>query len=292
MRSFAGYPFIPYIGQFFALPIRIGTLAGFTAPLLIRWGIYGAATAVPNIAVKCDLSVLNVATTLGAIRSCYIDNMASDVPVYVQFPSTGYTVVAQPNSAGWFPVYTGDLQVTVAGSGFITGDIPTTLILLTNIPIPASVDLEIQQSTQLWLASNTISRGNTIYNTNLGTPALGDQTINYFDTPGANVVFRNNLWGTPLSSGFIYLTHVDIKLVYVLAAGTISWVLESTGIAGVLYNLQYSSGTATPITATILGPIGNMGVKLDATQTWRLRTTGLGGTVALGHTFVWTTNPK
>jgi hypothetical protein len=274
MRILLGYPFLQYIGQPYTQPIKLRGIAGISVPLLLPWLIYGAATSKPNVGVNVDLSTQNVAKALQQIRSIYIDNMGSDTPMYVSFPDTGYQIVCKPNSAGWFPVYTNQFKFSISGLGFFTGDIPTTLVLVTNLDVPPAVDIELDQHINLWKASNTITRGNTIYNTNFGAPALGDQTgQGSFTLLGANT---SPAFNSPYTSGFIYLTQLTIVAVQcsntVPIQGVI--VLESTGISGVLYQIVFGVNAAT-IAASIPNDIllqqGGKNIKLDATQTWRFR---------------------
>lgn len=284
MRNFNGYPASAYIGQVFCNAIKLAGIQGACCPLTIPWLIYGAATAKPNIVINVDMSPNNVAKQLIVLRSVYIDNLGSDVPIYIQFPDTGYTIVAQPNSAGWFPCYTNGMQCSIIGLGFFDGDIPSTFVLFTNIGIAPSTDIEIQTAVSLWKASSTISRGTTILNTNLGVPALGDQTAQFNGTAN-NIVQANNLWGTPLPSGFVYLTDVVFDIFGYNSGGAgaglagADFFIESTGVAGILFTFSprvrlTGVNTVYPIfnVAKITGNI-----KLDATQTWRLRSANLTG---------------
>lgn len=301
MRNFNAVPAKNYIGTPFVKPLSYGGIAGIGVPLVFNWVSYGASTLAPNQTSIVDLRSKGVATKIIGIRSLYIDNMGSDVPIYVYFPDTQYTVVCQPNSSGWYKVYTGELVFWVVGLGFLTGSAPSTFIIATNLSVESAIDLEIQTSIALWKASATISRGTTIYNQNFGTPALGDQTIQYSPTPWAIGVMQNNLWGTPLSSGFIYLTHVDIRAglyVQVNTAAGVDIIIESTGAAGVLYQyrLDFPGGFAAVFenpSVPIL-TLNNMNVKLDATQTWRMRCSALAGFafVQMHTTWNWTTNPN
>lgn len=300
-RSFIGFGQKQYIGVPYVRPITLGGLLGQVAPLQFNWLSYGASSTVPNINVAVDLSVNLVASKLRQIRSVYIDNMGSDNPIYVYFPSTDYAVVAQPNSAGWFRAYATDYQLQVIGEGFTTGDIPTTKILVANVDVSPAVDIEVAQAIALWKASATISRGNTIYNQNFGAPALGDQTFQAIldVTSAGNTV---GILNTPLASGFIIITHMYINLISVgdnvTGFLTPTLFLESTGIAGILDKWKYVSNLISdPGYRPDYAPLyvlqsGNF--KIDATQTWRLRQDiACGGTTGFANAvFGYSTSPN
>lgn len=291
MRNFAQFPTAQYIGQYFIKPINIGGRQGVAAPFLFNWLSYGASTAVPALVVPLDMSSL--AKTLGALRSVYIDNTGSDTPIYVYFPDTQQTIVCQPNCTIWAPCYTNNMQAWVAGLGFLTGDIPSTYIMFTNLTVPPAVDIELATAINLWRASSSITRGNTIYNSNLGVPALGDQTINYFDAPSGLGVIHNNLWGTPFASGFIYLTNFFSSAIWntTSTGDSLQFVIESTGSAGILFNFYAQCAQSV---FQILFQGSAMNIKLDATQTWRIRVThiNISASMVIQNTLNWTNNPQ
>jgi len=271
MRSFLGFGQTPYIGTPQAQPIKLGGIAGQAIPLLFQWVSYGAFSN-PNINVLVDVSQ-QPCVKLDQIRSVYIDNLGSDNPIYVNFPDTNYTVVAKPNSEGWYPAYTNARQCWVVGEGFLSTDIPQTYIILSNIILPPAVNVEIDQALNLNLASPAITRGTTIYNSKYGVPALGDQFFSSALLP-INVVGTANLWNTPYASGFLYITSLSVYGLGVSTTGanaTGNFVLESTGVAGTLLNLSYTITLAQPPGVEDIVSLSGLQIKLDATQTWRLR---------------------
>jgi hypothetical protein len=302
-RVFIGFGQVPYIGQPFTNPIKLSGIAGVQCPLLFQWLSYGASTLTPNINVLVDIG--NAACkAMDQIRSVYIDNLGSDNPVYVYFPDTGYTIAAKPNSEGWYPAFTNAKQVWVIGEGFLTGDIPTAFIILCNIPLPASVNTEIDQAVALWKASASITRGSTIYNANLGSPALGDQVVNYVFTFGTPGVFTSGLWGTPYPSGFLYINAIDFYLTGTTGANnnvaSTNIIVESTGVAGILFDLAYSfeaeSGSGLirdPGAPRLVGPLSGFNLKLDATQTWQIRVGSIVNNFNSTYNFnsIFTSNP-
>lgn len=277
-RSFLGFGQSSYIGVPSSLPIKLAGISGTVIPLLFQWLSYGASTAKPNINVLVDMTP-TACKAVDQIRSVYIDNLGSDNPVYIYFPDTGYTLAAKPNSEGWYPALTNDKKIWVIGEGFLTGDIPQTFLLVSNIPMAASVNDEIDNAVALWRASPTITRGTSIYNSAFGIPALGDQlfasTALNLGAAGAAVP----LFGSPYASGFIFLTMLVITIPYMTASvGTIfpSISLESTGVGGVLIAPQFvasaSFGAGIPPGLSAQITLPGLQTKLDATQSWRVRT--------------------
>jgi hypothetical protein len=295
MRNFSTFPAFNYIGTPSAIAVQLSTgLRNIVAPLVFNWAVYGAATAVPNIVVQCDLSGNNVASQMGTVQSVFIDNLGSNISVYVTALDTLQTVCAQPNSEGWYPIYSNLMRFQVTGMGFITGFIPVTGVMFSNLRIIPSQNIEFATSAELNLASNTISRGTGIQNTNYGVPALGDQISQNAQSLSAVGVINNNLWGTPYTSGFIYLTHGRIwgQITNGVSGGIATGVVQSTGAAGVLFTWQ------------TLGQGGNQfdfvnfnkaNIKLDATQTWQSKLTGNTFTalaMLYNEMYVYTWNPN
>lgn len=275
MRTFLGFGQAAYIGAPSPRAIKLGGISAVTIPLLFQWLSYGAATSKPNVNVLVDIDNA-VCRQLDQIRSVYIDNLGSANPVYVFFPDTSYTIVAKPNSEGWYPAYTNSKKIWVIGAGFLTGNIPQTNILLSNISQQAAVNTELDQSAALWLASPVITRGTSIYNTAFGIPALGDQ---FFSSARLNLASGTTvpLWNTPYPSGFLYITSMIFNtflMGYNPGFGVCGCLIESTGIAGVLADLTFGSpngaGYAGAGVNNILTLTGAQ-IKLDATQTWRVR---------------------
>lgn len=287
-RNFLGIPGKPYIGVPFALPAHVqNTKFGNQPPLppttvaaQIDWITYGVSTVNPNMAVGINLGINQGGSprqVIDKILSVRIDNLGNPVPIYVYFPDTNYTIVAKPNSVVWEPVETGQFNAVIIGEGFSTGQVGKTNVYFCNFAAIPFSDDEFPQAAALWLASASITRGGTIFNQNFGIPALGDQTVQYSGFYNSAGIVANNIWGTPLSSGFIYLTHVDFSLIdsaITAASGSSIVLIESTGTAGILYSLpEVQAGTANQINNQIqkLVQFSGMNIKLDATQTWRVR---------------------
>lgn len=294
MRNFGAFPAQNYIGTPFAFPVQLSAgLQSQVAPLLFNWLSYAAATAAPNQLVNVSLVGNNVAARMGTVQSVFIDNLGSNASIYVRCMDTNYTVAAQPNSCGWYPIFTNLLTFQIVGMGFVTGSIPTTLVMFSNLRIIPSVDLELATSVALWLASSSISRGTGIQNTNYGTPALGDQSINYMDILGAGFTGGlHAIWNTPQANGFIYLTDINVSIETKGAVGLLQWAILSTGAAGVLY--EFTGPLTSPQYQSVLNFSG-LNVKLDATQTWEIfiiNNTYGANSVVLNHSFCWTQNPN
>lgn len=207
-RQFIGQNQINYSGAPNTNPIQICN-GGRAVPLFFDWAAdYNAGSAAgkaQNVNVKISLApASNREKLLNQIASVYIDNTNSPVPIYVYCPDTRYSCVAQPNSAGWYPLYTNQTDIWVIAQGFVTGQVPFTTVFITDLFIPPYTDQEIQQASPLYLASANISKGNILFNKNYGIPSLGDQTCTFnitLNTPGFVVPINTFVGG----SGFRYL---------------------------------------------------------------------------------------
>jgi hypothetical protein len=306
MRTFSGITPSNYSKRLTAQPAKVlnnkfgaqAPLPPTMLPLTFDWaGEYNASSANPNIGVGVYIPTSGPRQLLDKILSCRIDNTGNAVPVYVVFPDTGYTVVAPPNTVVWEPVETGGFSCIVYALGF-TNVVGMTGVYLCNFFAPPVVDYEFAQSAPLWLASSTITRGNSIFNQNYGVPALGDQTTSATGTLGNGTtgVYANNLFGTPRASGFIYLTHMVAKYLGSASANgnqEIQINLESTGVAGTLYTFNAFSPIGGFQGAQDIATLSAMNVKLDATQLWRLRviSNATNGSTWL-FLFNFTTNPN
>lgn len=307
MRNFTGITNSNYVGGITALPTNINNTKFGEQPALppscvaltFDWANdYGASTAKPNIAVPVNIG--GGGTTrqkLDNVRSVRIDNLGNNVPVYVNFPDTNYTVVAPPNSIVRENVETGQFAAFVYAEGFTTGQAGVTAVYFYNYPTAPFVDLEVAQGVTSLLASATITRGNSILNKNFGIPALGDQ----FLQATVDMTTNNNVVVFPIQLGFIYITGLTCEVACsttTAANGTGNAVFESTGISGQFMSLQCflpSSSAGNPIFQNgVLFTSGPVQWKIDATQTWRVRSIntfigGLQGTMQWNFTF--TTNP-
>lgn len=293
MRSFIGFGQVPYIGTPYAVSTKLVGIASAAIPLLFQWISYGASSAKQNVNVLVDIS-LQPCAKMDQIRSVYIDNLGSDNPVYVNFPDTNYTVVAKPNSEGWYPVFTNARQLWVIGEGFLTGDIPQTFLILSNTFMPPAVNVELDNSVPLFKATAAIQRGNTIYSSNLGAPALGDefifQAVDVAATNTLQPIFAN----TP-SAGFITVTALQIFLSINSNAGACAIRLNwgSTGVAGTIWSQGFSlSGANQSFNGFVFNMPGQW--KFDASQTYFVNTTLNSGAPSGLATFSYsyTVNPN
>lgn len=139
-QSFASFNVQPYIGAPFGQPIRLcdTAMAQHGGSKIVRidvpWSIYGASPLNQDIGVMVNLqSQASVQTALDAIRSIYIDNTFSPVPVFVQFPDTLYTVVCPPYACVMSPVFSQLQQFGIYAMGFALGQAPTTSVFLSNV---------------------------------------------------------------------------------------------------------------------------------------------------------------
>jgi hypothetical protein len=295
-NSFAGIATFGYRGATFRLPVKLPQGVNVPAnqvppsvcPVTIDWNVYWQLAGNPaNVAVFVNLQAASVqASILDRIASVKIDNTGSPNAVYVVFEDSGDVINCPPNCSVTFPCLTNLLNAKIVALGLVTGFIPTTRIFFYNIPLPPAVDFEISQSVQLQKASPVITRGTTIFNTNFGVPALGDQ---FHSSGGLNITVVGAppvpLWNTPYASGFIYLTNFQMMLNRTDRSQTTNGLVfvESTGVAGGLLNLQFSTGNdganSTAGADKCLLNMAGCQVKLDATQQWQMRN---GNTVGSG----------
>lgn len=298
MRTFSGITPQAYQGQPQTIAIKLAGIATYGVPLTIPWALYGASSSNQNINIAVDLTQKSC-SPLEQIRCVYIDNLGCDVPVYVNFPDTNYTVVAKPNSEGWYPVYTNKKQFNIIGEGFINSSTPQTLVIATNISLTPSVNNEIDTAVVSFLASATIARGSTIYDQNYSPPALGDQLFEAINLPVAatgNII--SNVWGTPLPSGFIYVSAFEVQISGISSVGANGAVhiqLGSSGVSGKLddYFFESSLAAGASLTGIVkLRELSGMNLKIDATQTWQLNVLTTSLTGKCNFASVFTTNPN
>lgn len=275
-RSFIGFGQSPYIGVLQPFPNHL-VPGSYLIPAFLNWLSYGASSAKPNVNVLADMTQAPRLKDTWKIRSVYIDNLNSNVPIYVFFPDTGFAVVAPPNSTDWYPAFTNTRTAWIIGEGFATGSIPSTLIYFSDaIIMPYSIS-EFDQAAPLYRASNSITRGSTIYNTNFGIPALGDQNT--------KTVIATNVAGavaavTKLAAqanGFYYITFAEWELIAnkSQAADFIpaSCQFESTGPTGGVFSVFYASLNGVSTNSEIIESFPCQ-LKVPATESYQLRITG------------------
>lgn len=272
-RSFIGFGQQQYIGTPYSIPFDIYGKAGKAVPLNFNWISYGASSAVPNINVLLNVK-FGQAPLLQRINSIYIDNTNSNVPIYIYFPDTGYTIVQAPNSEGWHVACTNSFSFWVIAEGFVTGQIPSTVIIATDLPVQENTDYELQQQVALFRASQSITRGTTIYSKNVGAPFLGDQieVDNVSLTmPSTVAILRQT------STGIIGITGVVAKGIQCSNVGGFAGCIvtinsaEGTPLFSWDFTVTAGSGSAQDIDVFSLT---GMNLILDATQHWQLNNTG------------------
>lgn len=274
--------------------------------LSFDWTVYFAlmsarvgATLAANIAVEVDANSGGTSQggVIDKIVTAKIDNSNSLNPILVFFPDSGDTISCAPQTIATLPCNTNSSKCFVIAQGLATGFLPKTTVTFYNYFIPPSIDPVLQLVYPQWLGSPTIQRNqNQILTPGFAPPALGDQSVQYAISL-VNATTQTGIFGTPLVSGFVYITGVDVRYVTFLAGGTSnvipSLLLESTGSAGVLFNWLWMF----PIASGIYSLYNQSGlqIKIDATQSWRLRWTfqppsGSGATALAG--FSYTINDK
>lgn len=214
----------------------------------IDWSLYGGSIAQPTVAVALELTgILQV--PMDAIRSVYIDNTFSYMPVYVQFPDTGFVVVCEPFSTATSYVFTNVLSCFVVAEGISYGRPPKTRVILSNVDRDGfSLNPGVRQATEGQLVSTSFdifSPAQLNFNfaaTNVG-PAANDRIICTIITASSIVALPTftslTLGGVPLTTG-IQATYDSgpFKAVVLLA-----------------YRRVMEAGTTMALAGTVASPI-------------------------------------
>lgn len=231
---------------------------------------YGASTAKPNVNVLVSMQGGQAQLPIDAIRSVKIDNLGNPCPVYVYFLDTKDTIVAPPNTLVWEPVVTNSQIANVILEGATDGTVGNTNVYFCNVVVPPFVNAEIAQAVALWKASATVSRGGNILNTNYGTPALCDQSLEtsiFLNGPAVPIAW-------PLATGFVYIN--VMQAVFLNTGGVAAPALFDVRIAPGLgatpiWHWVFLGGGVTQIQFPF---IGGMNLKIDASLTWLLFNAG------------------
>lgn len=284
MRDYSTYPTFPYIGlPMKAEDARIAErliVPPVVAPFTIDWSLYGPPSSTkPNVGVTVTLATIQSSTGrhLDRIRSVYIDNLGSSNPVSVYFPDTQFAAACAAYSDVVIPVITDQMYCIVYGLGFITGQtMPKTRIHFANFILPDAASSEFNTTYPLELSSPTINRGPSINTPGYASRALGDQSTPAEVTfPADGVSITAGIFGSPLASGFVYLTHLYVA---VTIHNPNNWggklFIESTGASGTLFSWQLQSAAGDFYFPLL--DLQGMNMKLIATETWRIRSLGVG----------------
>lgn len=300
-RNFSAVPTQNYIGQVFRQVAKIEGKTVNCVVLTFNWLSYGASSAAPNQGASVNLLVGH-APLLLSITSIYIDNTNSQVPIYIYFSDTNNVITAQANTAGWYLALTNQSNFFVYGEGFVTGQIPTTTIIITDTLVLPNVDPELSQGVILGKASAQIQRGIPIFNSNYAAFALGDQ----FTQAKVEIEINGQIASVfPISTGFYIITSLVITCdaqqpVNGGADGTASVVFQSTGPSGLFMrqNLFLPHALAgnfvAPYVNAMIFASGNVQWKITATEQWELvvDATNIGSiTGQMFWNFTFTQNP-
>lgn len=240
------------------------------APLFIDWNIYWQQLGHPAaLSVAFNLDAITNVNALPAIRSVYIDNTNSAVPIYVTFPDTNWQVSAAPFTTVNLPVFTNGLKGLITAIGLTAGAIPQTRVQFSNQIISPFSDAEVQTVFPQYLGSPSIQRANAL-TPGFGPPALGDQLFSQI-LNCASPADRTAILGSPYPSGFLYLTSIYITAAFALnTSQTVQTVNITSSTGDVLWQLEFPvlDGNTQPPPFYVLLSQGSMNVRLDATQTF------------------------
>jgi hypothetical protein len=180
--SFTGLTPSNYIGTTYAIPFTLVGRPGINCvPLSFNWAAYGAGNNNQNILVPMNFSSApgQVRQMLTSIKSVYIDNTGSAVPVYVQCTDTLWTVVCQGFSAGWYPLFTNAFTLNIAALGFTNQNVASARVTIINTAPYPYTDVGYQ----------------AVLNQNLSSPTIGGGAgiAAIVPTPGSNSYNNGNL---------------------------------------------------------------------------------------------------
>lgn len=224
--------------------VRQGSPTSYYAD--IDWSLYGGSIAQPTVAVALELTgVLQV--PMDAIRSVYIDNTFSYMPVYVQFPDTGFVVVCEPFSTATSYVFTNVLSCFIIAQGISYGRPPKTRVILSNVDRDGfSLSPGIRQAVEGQLVSTSFdifTPAQLTFNfaaTNVG-PSASDRIICTIITASSIVglpTFTNlTLGGVPLINGIQATYNTGpFKAVTLLAFRRAAEAATTMALAGIVSN--------------------------------------------------------
>jgi|SRR5580700_9011456 hypothetical protein len=220
--SLAGISAQNYIGTPTPLNMQIAGVVGRAVKLSFDWRSYGAGSATQNIVAAINLGSgrgTQAAPLLDLIRSIYIDNTGSAVPIFVQFDDTLFTVEIQPYSTGWYPVFTNGFAFHVAGFGFTDTNVSQLLMYITNVRVAPYTDSSLQAVLNEGLSSPIIGGGSGVGSIAPIIPGQdynnGNLSISGGGGSGATALGTLDQWGrfvsvAILTSGTGYLGAVTI----------------------------------------------------------------------------------
>lgn len=278
-RSFVSIPTLPYAGNFVRMPVKYVPKAYMVA-VYIDWINYMVALGTTSCGVDVNLDGNSPGAKLSGIAAVYIDNTASELPIYVYFPDTRFVAVAQPNCAIWVPVTTALTQCTVFGINLPGTTYPKTNIFLVDSVVPGFVDIEKQYVYDQWKSSPVINRGDNPQTPGYAGPALGDQIQQAslaLQGTGGSVVTTNLFGGLAATAGnFVYVTSIDM-LVTSIGFGTNVVTADylriaSTGASGTLVNCAYVTAGGTFLNQHLYTMSG-LQLRLSGNEVWQLQGT-------------------
>jgi hypothetical protein len=211
---------------------------------------------------------------------------------YTGNPTAGLPIIL--NSAAWIPFDSYPPNAEVSYQGSIWGNASPNFSPSESTPAAAGLSLlgtVTPQAGSFWLNSGTAPGTAASFNTlltaaatlittsSIGVPALGDQAQNLIISITGAGVLQGNLWGTPYNSGFIYLTHLDVRALD-SSPGTIFTIGNVDDYLPFEFNIQ-STGP--------LLSLQKMNMKLDATVEWEINCSVWGGNgIFCSFGFAWT----
>jgi hypothetical protein len=160
--SLIGIPFAVYNNRLFSTAYTRATQSGNLVAAVIDWSQYPAGSDNPQFVVQVLFSSnANVPNGFKPL-SLYINNLGSQIPIYVYFPDTGYQVTAPANSEGWYTIIANAPVAWIGGLNFQDNSLPITTIMFTDLLMPNYVNVATPQTLVQKLSSPAIGGGSDV----------------------------------------------------------------------------------------------------------------------------------
>lgn len=263
--NFSPYPYAAYQGPLVSKPYARFGQSGSIVSCSINWSQYGVGleplgNLQPNFVVIVNFQASATVPQPFLVASCYVDNLGSDVPLYVYFPDTGYTITVAADSEGWFPVISNSPVAWIIALNLETGFLPLTKVFFTDLYVPPYVNVSTPQSLGLELASPLISLGGGSSIASIVPDVSGQSyqsgaiTISGGGGSGATAVGTLDMWGrfTAVAvvaggTGFTGVPIVTATALNPAAAQFNGTVTYDPGVKVSYNNIEWECDTSVPI---------------------------------------------
>lgn len=275
------YPKTAYLQTPVAAPVKqfdTPTQKPSSVVLTFNWTVYFALmNSAANIAVEVDINAGGTAQggVIDKIVTAKIDNSNSYNSILIYFADSGDVISCPPQTIVTLPCVTNGSACKVIAQGLATGFLPSTTITFYNYFVPPSIDPVVQLAYSQHLGSPTIQRNATnILTPGFAAPALGDILDNKKIASVNNATVNTTILGSPGASGHYVVTGYVLQVGFINVSGPTNaqCFFESTGASGILFENDSAFSTADNAKPSqTLFAMSGLQLKLDATETWRIR---------------------